>query len=176
MKKNKRNKQIKTGYSIGHGVCDFMEDGISIQDTDFMVLYQNKVHKKIMGDHIGEFCYKAFEHRDTLCQGCPLDMVFRDGKVHKTERCVNNDKKALYIEVTASPLLDSTGEIIAGVEIVRNITRRKQIEEDLKRRIEELERFYDMAVNRELRIKELKDRVKQLELKLSRNTPTDTFS
>jgi PAS domain S-box-containing protein len=134
-----------------------------------MVLYQNKANKNIFGDHIGEMCYKAFEYRDNICEGCPLDMVFKDDEVHKTERRVTIDKGEIYVEITASPLRNSTGEIIAGVEVVRDITKRKQIEEDLKGRIEELEKFYKIAVNRELRIKEPRETVKQLELKLLQN-------
>jgi hypothetical protein len=33
--------------------------------------------------------------------------------------------------------------------------------------VKELEKFYEMAVNRELRIKELKKKIQQLELELS---------
>ncbi len=176
MKNNNMNKRFNIHYSISHGVCDFIGDGISIQDTDFTVLYQNKAHKNIIGDHVGEICYKAYEHRDNICEGCPLAMVFRDGKVHKTERNISIEEGVIYVEITASPLIDSTGEIIAGIEVVRDITNRKQIEEELKARVEELEKFYEMAVNRELRIKELRKKIKQLELKLSQNTSPYTSS
>ncbi len=41
-------------------------------------------------------------------------------------------------------------------------TARKQAEEQLKKRVKELEEFYDMAVNRELRIVELKEEIEKL--------------
>ncbi len=31
-------------------------DGISIQDREFKVLYQNEVHKNLVGDRKGEYC------------------------------------------------------------------------------------------------------------------------
>jgi len=39
---------------------------------------------------------------------------------------------------------------------------RKQAEEQLKKRVKELEEFYDMAVNRELRMVELKEEIERL--------------
>lgn len=47
--------------------------------------------------------------------------------------------------------------------IYHDITERKQAEENLKRHIEELERFKKATIKRELRMKELRDRVEKME-------------
>lgn len=44
-----------------------------------------------------------------------------------------------------------------------DITERKRAEEDLKKRIAELERMHRIMVDRELRMKELKEQIKKLE-------------
>ncbi|MDD5097864.1 MAG: PAS domain-containing protein, partial [Candidatus Omnitrophica bacterium] len=49
---------------------------------------------------------------------------------------------------------------------VRDVTRQKLIEEELKKRINDLERFQRITVDRELKMKELKEKISQLELKL----------
>ena len=108
-----------------------MGDGVSIQDTDFRILYQNQNHKKLIGEHIGEYCYKAYEYQDKICEGCPVAMSFKDSKVHIVERSANTEKGIFHVEITASPLLDEEGNIIAGIEIVRDITNRKKIENAL---------------------------------------------
>lgn len=54
-----------------------------------------------------------------------------DGKIHIEERSVIRGEQKFYYEITASPLRDSTGSIIAGIEIARDITERKQTEEAL---------------------------------------------
>jgi signal transduction histidine kinase len=105
-------------------------DGISIQDTSFKVLYQNQVHKNIIGEHVGDYCYMAYEGRDNVCEGCPVEMSLKDGRIHTAER-KSADNRTI-VEVTASPLRDSTGKIIAGIEVVRNITERKSLEEQLR--------------------------------------------
>ena len=64
-------------------------DGISIQDRDFKVLYQNEQHREMAGgNHVGEYCYQAYERRDTVCEGCPVALSFADGQVHTAERSV----------------------------------------------------------------------------------------
>lgn len=103
-------------------------DGISIHDTSFKVLYQNRVHRELVGDHAGEFCYKAYRRRDQVCEDCGLAMSFRTGGVHTVERCATIGGKIVYIEVTTSPLRNYKGDIIAGIEVVRDITIRKKLE------------------------------------------------
>lgn len=105
-------------------------DGISIQDRDFRVLFQNEISKDLIGDHAGELCYQAYEKRETPCDGCPINKAFQDGKVHRTERMVMLDDGVHVVELTASPLKDSTGIIIAGIELVRDVTEKKRLQEE----------------------------------------------
>ena len=104
-------------------------DGISIQSTDYRVLYQNQTHKDFIGDHAGEFCYAGYEKRDSLCEGCPVAIAFQDGDIHRAERVVAFPEGNRYFEITASPLRDSTGAIIAGIELVRDVTERARANE-----------------------------------------------
>lgn len=123
-------KSISTLFSNlqDHEIIDAMCYAVSLQDKDFKIIYQNKMAKKIIGNHVGEFCYQAFENNDRICDKCPLELSFKDGKSHTVERH-NPYKKGLVVEITTSVLKDSKGDIIGGMEVVRNITRRKKIEE-----------------------------------------------
>jgi PAS domain S-box-containing protein len=105
-------------------------DGLSIQNTEHKILYQNEIHKGFVGDHIGEYCYKAYEMKDDICEGCPLAMSFEDGKTHTVER--TNPTGTLQVEITASPVRDAAGNIVAGIEIARDVTKRKHAEEALR--------------------------------------------
>lgn len=104
-------------------------NGLSIQDTNFKVLYQNQVHKDLIGDHKGEYCYSAYEKRDQICEGCPLDLAFKQGGIHRDERSVSDNGKVLHVEITASPIRDASGKIVAGIEVVRDISHHKWAEE-----------------------------------------------
>ncbi len=105
-------------------------DGLSIQDRNYRILFQNEIHKGFVGSHVGELCFKAYEKRDEVCASCPIDATFRDGGIHSTLRSVEMDGGISYFEITSSPLRDSSGCIIAGIELVRDITDRKRAEEE----------------------------------------------
>ena len=105
-------------------------DGVSIQDRNFRVLYQNQAHKDMVGgDKRGMFCYIAYAHCAVICEGCPVEASFRDGEMHRLEKSLPGNRG--YIEIKSSPLFDSSGNIIAGIELVRDITEQKRIEKTL---------------------------------------------
>ena len=109
-------------------------DGITIQDMDYRILYQNEAHRKLIGDHLGEYCYSAYEHKEETCEECPVALSFKDGGIHTVERIAPTNQGILHVEITSSPLRDSSGQIIAGIEIARNITARKRSGADLLER------------------------------------------
>jgi len=107
-------------------------DGISIQDRNFKVLYQNSIHAGMIGKHSGEICFTAYERSDAVCDGCPVAMAFADGGVHTSVRSVDFPEGRRYFEITASPLRNSRGEIVAGIEAVRDISDRMRNSEALR--------------------------------------------
>ena len=113
------------------GFVDAIGDAVSIQSTDFRVLYQNQAHKDIIGDHLGEYCYEAYERRGERCEGCPVALSLADGRVHKEERSALINGEMIRVEITASALRDKRGKIVAGIEVVRDITRHVETRERL---------------------------------------------
>ncbi len=114
-------------------------DGLSIQDTNFKVLYQNPYHKMLVGEHVGEYCYRAYQKKEAVCEGCHLALSFKDGRIYKKEQLRNTEDGTRHYEIVSSPIRNAAGDIIAGIELVREITDRKKEEEDLKRRRDLLE-------------------------------------
>lgn len=107
-------------------------DGIVIQDTDYRIIYQNRLQLERYGDHIGEFCFKAYHGLEAVCENCPVEMSFRDGQVHKAEVPGRGSGGEIYVELTSSPLRDASGNIIAGIKMIRDITERRRSEENLR--------------------------------------------
>ncbi|MBI5051053.1 MAG: PAS domain-containing protein [Nitrospirae bacterium] len=128
---------------IEQEILDAFGDGVSIQDTNFKILYQNNTHKNFIGDHTGRYCYEAYEHREKTCEGCPLDTAFKNGGIHTTERSVSTDNGVKYLEITASVLKDETGKILAGIEIVRDTTWRRETSEALRKNEKFLNDVFD---------------------------------
>ena len=133
--------------SIGAGaILEAMADGISIQDTDLRVLYQNEAHRALMGDHTGEYCYAAYQHREVACEGCHLLQSFEDGQIHRREVSTPLAGGRM-VEIISTPLKDGDGRIVAGIEAVRDITARKLAEKRLLQHLAAMEASMDgMAI------------------------------
>lgn len=124
-------------------ILSAIADAVSVQDTGFRILYQNKAHKEMMGDHAGEFCYSAYQGKEKVCDGCHVALSFTDGHVHRRESSAVTPTGVKYVEVISSPLIAPDGGIIAGIETVRDVTERKLIERELKKQISAIEASMD---------------------------------
>ena len=119
-------------------------DGISIVDRNFSIVYQNPVHRKMVGgDRTGQYCYKTYSDSASICTGCPVVASFKDGGIHTLEKIVAPNGETRTLEIKASPLIDITGKTIAGIETVRDITERKKAGEMLKLLSEAIEEAMD---------------------------------
>jgi CheY-like chemotaxis protein len=96
-------------------------EGISIQDRDLIIIYENKALTDIKGSHLGEKCYEIIG-QETVCEGCPVVESFADGENHTQIKRFGNPWKDKTLEIIASPVRNSAGEIVAGVKVVRDIT------------------------------------------------------
>lgn len=140
--------------SKSEAIFEVVGDAISIQDLDLKIIYQNRAHLELMGDHRGETCYRAYQKKETECEGCHLLLSFEDGLPHRREAAApGKDCSATYVEIISTPLRDSSGKIIAGIESVRNISKRKEFEQNILRLNEELQQNTQELSARNLNLK-----------------------
>jgi PAS domain S-box-containing protein len=94
---------------------------------------------------------------------CPIIRVTDSREVCRVEEDYFFHKDGAMIPVTyiAAPVMEA-GKVIASVTAFRDITTRLRMEENLRKHIEELERFNRLSVGRELRMVELKQEVNSL--------------
>lgn len=130
---NQAFEKISAEKSKSDAILSAIGDGICIQDLDFRIIYQNQVHKDLIGEHIGKYCYNAYENQEGVCVGCPLKSTFLNEGICTSERTIFKDDVILNLEITTSPLKDSKGKIVAGIEAVRNVTERKKTESRIEK-------------------------------------------
>lgn len=111
-------------------ILDMIGDGIRIVSPDFRIIFENTAHRDLLGDHKGEHCYRAYRKRETVCEGCPVITSFTGNAVHKSLRSIGTSQGTRFLEITASNLKDSSGRVLAGIEVVRDVTERKQLEDE----------------------------------------------
>jgi len=125
--------------AIIDNVFSAMGDGLSIQDRDMRIVYQNKFMVDNFGAHVGEYCYKIYEKRDEICEGCPIIEAFETGETCKALRVgVTRDGEEFRFENIASVFRNYEGEIIAGMELVRIVEDRERALDELRVAMEQL--------------------------------------
>jgi len=120
------------------GVIDNVEVGIALIGPDMKILALNNQMKKwfpLIESSAQPVCYRAFNNppREAACTYCPTLKTLRDGRVHRAVTSTPSGAKVRHFKIIASPLKDKRGDVVAAIEMVENITRRKISEELLKK-------------------------------------------
>ena len=89
-----------------------------------------------------------------------IQEVFVKGDSNVEANLVSKDRRIIPYYFTGLRFLSENRPYLVGMGI--DITKSKKAEEEIKKRVKELEEFYDMAVGRELRMKELKEHMEEM--------------
>jgi PAS domain S-box-containing protein len=112
---------------------DAISDWISIHDENFKITRMNrafaKVFKKEPKELIGKTCYELVHGTKEPWPDCPHQRALK--VKHPTRQEFVNPHLGIYMEVVCSPIFNDRGEVTATVHIVRDITERKKMEEQL---------------------------------------------
>ncbi len=141
----KTNKALKEDLAKSEAILSAIGDAITIQDTDYKIIYQNKAALDMIGVQKGKYCYEAYENKKGICGDCQLEMAFKDGKVHRALREIGTGGGMKYLEITASPLKGPDGRATAGIEVVRDRTTRRKFEMAFHKTAETLKSLVDAS-------------------------------
>jgi len=120
-------QRIKEYSMLNYQVLESMADWVRVIDYDGNILYANKAMKDFVGeDLVGVKCYEACGK----CDPCGFCISRRS---IETKETVQKEEIILgkYFSVKASPVLDESGEVIAAVEVFRDVTRERKLELEL---------------------------------------------
>jgi two-component system, NtrC family, sensor kinase len=147
---NAAKKLLDDPAKIMDSIMESMGDGLTIQDRNLRIVFQNKFMIDHFGSHIGEFCYNVYEKRNSACEGCPLIESFRTGKVTKALRVgIMKDGIPFRFENIVSVLRNEQDEIVAGIELCRIVEEREKAIDQLRDAIEQLKQTQQKLVRAE---------------------------
>ena len=105
---------------------------ISVQDRDFNLKAVNRKFKETFGERPGEHCYQAYKKRRGICESCPVEKTFKDGRSHQAEMVVTaSSGRQIQVLVSTAPILDSAGNITQVMEMATDITQIRQLQDHL---------------------------------------------
>ncbi len=129
-------------------ILDSIADPITFIGPDFSLKLANRAARKLMGGEMRNplICYRCLHGRQNPCHGheeegpCPFLAVQHTGRPFSTiHRHSTPDGGTRYDEILASPLLDREGSFLGVVEILRDVTERRKMEEERERLITRLQ-------------------------------------
>jgi len=125
-------RELKDEKAKTESIISSMGFGLIIQDLDYRIIYENDTQQQLLGSHMGQYCYQAFECGDSICENCPMELSLKDGGIYKYYKSIQAPDGVRNIEFTTSAQKNADGRIIAGIKIIRDITQEKQMEEQLR--------------------------------------------
>ncbi len=112
---------------------DAISDLVSIHNRDFKIVRLNKAFastfKMKPQETIDKTCYELMHGLKKPWPDCPHRQVLETRKPSRKE--FFNSHLEIHMEVVCSPIFNERGEVTATVHIMRDITERKKMEEQL---------------------------------------------
>ena len=126
--------------------------------------------KKPVNIIVGHHCYDFFRCTPSQVEDCKNRMASSRELLAKSELETETGR---WLYISHRPIQDDKEKLLKSVIIATDVTelknaqhRIRESEKELKIKVDDLEKFYEMAIGRELRMKELKKEIKRLNKQL----------
>ena len=153
---------------------------MSLTSPDLKLLRVNPAYCRLVGYTEAELAGRSVQDlthpEDRASTESALDSVVAEKApaLRFEKRYITKDGRTIWVDISSAPVRDPGGRVLYLVSHVQDITDRKQVEAEIRGRIAELraanddlERFNRLAVERELRMVELKKEVNGLRQRLN---------
>ncbi|MFH2011714.1 MAG: PAS domain S-box protein [Pseudomonadota bacterium] len=159
IRQRKADRALKESEKRYRGLFDNVLDMIHIVDKNGIIIDANPIELKTMGYTRDEYIGKRLpeivhpDFQETTKERFERILKGQNIKLYETVLVTKGSEK-IYVEVNAVPLAEGN-EIVGAREVVRDVTERKQLLDQVKQRLERLEalRAIDMAITASLDIR-----------------------
>ncbi len=160
-------RELKESEERYRTMVESAHDMVAIVGEDYRLKYVNKKAEQLTAFSREEL--RGMHFRDLLDKGSRRLVLDRFRKKRRGKRVplryefeiIRKDGDKRRVESSSSNLTDTNGSINT-IAYIRDITERKIYEEALKEKLEELEKWYKLTVDRELKMIELKNEIRAL--------------
>ena len=132
-KRKKVEEEIKRAAEEWRTTFDSITDWVSIVDKDFKLVRVNKAFADAFGKRprelIGKTCYQVVHKTNEPVRDCPRRKTLQTRSPAAAE--FFEPSLEMYLEARTSPIFDEKGQVVACVEVTRDATERKRMQEQL---------------------------------------------
>jgi len=166
---NAKHKKVKKPASLqkddGESIINSISDLITIHDRDYNILYANEAAKRVLRlpslNKKKLKCYTYYHGGDCPPEECPSCNCIKTGEPVVVERF--EPHLNIFVEIHALPQFDIDNNQTGIIHIFRDITKHKQLEEELDKHRTELmklveERTVELSLSNEFLRQEILDR------------------
>jgi PAS domain S-box-containing protein len=153
---------LRTSRATARGLLDATQESLLLLDKEGIIIAVNQTaarrHQQTPEKLIG------INRFDILPQN------LRESRKTHFNNVLQSGNPADFVDVLDGmvfhhiyyPVQDKTGDIMGVAIFAQDITERKQMEDEMKRNLKELEQFSKLAIGRELRMIQLKEEINEL--------------
>ncbi|MDP1758894.1 MAG: ATP-binding protein [Thermodesulfovibrionales bacterium] len=114
-------------------IMNAISDSVMMHTPDLMIVWANQAAVDGFGTEIsnlaGQYCYSLWHNRSAPCEQCPVLKSFKTGE---PENVHISTPKGMIWDLKAIPVKDKQGKVINVIEIGRDITRHRKLEDQLR--------------------------------------------
>ncbi len=135
VKVKERTQDLEEEKQKLDGIVSGIGAGLILLDKDLKVLWGNRVATDWFGpldQMLGRKCFSVLWREGNICQDCASTRAIRSGNVEQCEKAIpGGNGHPRFFQITTSPIKNSQGEVIQIVELIQDITEKKQLEAQL---------------------------------------------
>ncbi|MFP4460380.1 MAG: ATP-binding protein [Candidatus Zixiibacteriota bacterium] len=141
-------KELRDKEQFTNTILDAIQDGISVLDKDLNIIKTNTWLEKLFGSKeslYGSKCYSKFHNRESICPWCPSAWSMHTGEANSAivPFPFSSEKPDKWLELTAFPIMNQEGEIDGVIEYIKDVTEKKNAEDELKRKTRLLDQVFN---------------------------------
>jgi len=145
-------QSLKMSLQKYHSMIDNVGIGVALISPNMEILELNRQMRTwfpTIDPALRPICYKAYNDpaRSQPCDYCPTVDTLRDGLLHENVSETPQGQTVRHYRIISSPLIDESGRVSAAIEMVEDITDRKQIENRLWASKERFEKVFNSQLD-----------------------------
>lgn len=133
-------KQLYLALSQKEAIIDAISELVVLQTPEQKVLWVNKAATESVGlpldQLVGRHCYEIWAESSNSCEDCPVANAIKTGLEQEKEQ-ITPDGRVWILR--GCPVKDEAGRVIGAVEITKDITESKIVEERIHAALSEKE-------------------------------------